>query len=46
MVFIKNDNFGLFCLSTEIIKNTKNINGVRPKMATSPGLTPLTNKKL
>jgi hypothetical protein len=57
MVFTKNDNFELVWSSTEIIKNTKNINGVRLKMSTSPGLTPLmgchfmtknsiTNKKL
>jgi hypothetical protein len=34
--------FGLIWLSAKILKNTQNINGVRLKMPTSPGLTPLT----
>jgi hypothetical protein len=38
MVITNNDNFGK---GTEIIKNTKNISGVRFKMPTSAGLTPL-----
>jgi hypothetical protein len=42
MVFTKNDNFGLVWSSEEILKNTQYINGIRIKMPTSPGLTPLT----
>jgi hypothetical protein len=42
MVFTKNENFRLVWSSTEIIKNTKDVNGVRLKMPTSLGLTPLT----
>jgi hypothetical protein len=38
MVITNNDNFSQ---DTEIIKNTENVNGVRLKMSTSPGLTPL-----
>jgi hypothetical protein len=46
MVFTKNDNFDLVWSNTEIIKNTKNINGVQIKMAMSPGLTPLTGCRI
>jgi hypothetical protein len=31
-----------FGQGTKIIKNTENVNGVRLKIPTSPGLTPLT----
>jgi hypothetical protein len=38
MVFIKNNNFSQ---GTEIIKNTENVNGVRLKIPTFSGLTPI-----
>jgi hypothetical protein len=42
MIFTKNDNFELIWSSAEILKNTQDVNRVRLKMATSPGLTQLT----
>jgi hypothetical protein len=41
MVFTKNDTFGLIWSNAEILKNTQDVNGVRLKMPTSLGLTPL-----